>query len=434
MITEIKKRRINVVGAGLAGCEASHFLASHGFIVDLFEKRPKYPSPAHHSDLFGELVCSNSLKSKRLDNACGLLKEEIKMMGSLVMEASEKSAVGAGESLSVDRDVFAKYLTEKIKSDPNIIIHEENVTDFPKGKTIICTGPLTDQALLDAIAKKTGERSYGFFDASAPIVLKSSIDMSKVYLKNRYDKGEGAYIDCPMDKECYIAFVEALCSAKKTLLHDFDTEYFEGCLPVEVIASRGVDSLRYGPLKPVGLEENGKTHYAVVQLRQDDLLGDLYNMVGFQTNLTYPEQKRVFRMIPGLENAEFVRYGLMHRNSYLYAPKVLDDRLRLKVDPSIYIGGQLSGVEGYVESAATGLLAAYYAYFDELGISYEPISYFTVLGSLLRYITHTGVNNFQPMNANFGIVYKANSSHKDQVIARSMEGVADFLKQVPSDE
>lgn len=422
--------KINVIGAGLAGCEVANYLANKGYKVDLYEKRPLVKSPAHHTDFFAELVCSNSLKNKKLDNACGLLKEEIKRLGSLMMEASEVSKVPSGDSLAVDRSIFAKYITDKIKNNKNITIHYEDVEDIINdGINVICTGPLTDQKLLDSINKITGTKSYGFFDASAPIIEKDSIDFSKVFRKSRYNQGDDTYIDCPMDKEQYTNFYNALINAKKAPLHSFDTQYFEGCLPIEVIASRGVDTLRYGPLKPVGLDFNGKDFYAVVQLRQDDLIGSLYNMVGFQTNLTYPEQKRVFSMIPGLENAKFIRYGLMHRNSYIYAPKVLDDFLRLKNNKNVFIAGQLSGVEGYVESAATGLIVAYYINFMLQGKNIKQLSFYSVLGSLIRYITHTGINNFQPMNANFGIVYKANKDPKEEVIRRALKSIDDFKKQ-----
>ncbi|MBR1581785.1 MAG: methylenetetrahydrofolate--tRNA-(uracil(54)-C(5))-methyltransferase (FADH(2)-oxidizing) TrmFO [Bacilli bacterium] len=421
---------VNIIGAGLAGCEAANFLANKGIKVRLFEKRPKYESPAHHTDLFGELVCSNSLKNKKLDNACGLLKEEIRLMGSLMMEAALKSEVPGGDSLTVDREEFAKYITEKIKSNPNIEIVYEDVNDFKDGINIVCTGPLTSSELLNKISDVTGEKNHSFFDASAPIIDKNSIDFSKVFYKSRYNQGDDSYINCPMTKEEYLNFYNELINAKLATLHAFDTKYFEGCLPIEVIASRGVDTLRYGPLKPKGLEHDGNEYYAVVQLRQDDLIGNFYNMVGFQTNLTYPEQKRVFSLIPGLENAKFVRYGLMHRNSYIYAPRILTDYLNLKVNENVYIAGQLSGVEGYVESAASGLLAAYYVYFRLKNIEFKPISFFTVLGALIRYITKTGINTFSPMNANFGIIYRGNVDKKEVVIERSLKEVKKFISQL----
>ena len=421
--------KINIIGAGLAGCECANYLANKGYEVNLYEKRPKYTSPAHHTDLFGELVCSNSLKNKKLDNACGLLKEEIKHLGSLMMEASEVSKVPSGDSLAVDRTVFASYITNKIKENKNIKVFYEDVSDFKEGINVICTGPLTEATLLDKINEISGQKSYGFFDASAPIVEKDSINLDKVFFKSRYNQGDDSYIDCPMNKEEYLKFYNELINAKKAPLHSFDTNYFEGCLPIEVIASRGVDTLRYGPLKPVGLENNGESYYAVVQLRQDDLIGNFYNIVGFQTNLTYPEQKRVFSLIPGLENAKFVRYGLMHRNSYIYAPKVLDDFLRLKNNKNIFIAGQLSGVEGYVESAATGLLVGYYIDFLLKNKNIKQLSFYSVLGSLVRYITHTGINNFSPMNANFGIVYRANKDSKDVVIKRALDAIKEFKNQ-----
>lgn len=424
------QKKINIIGAGLAGCEAANFLANHGFHVDLYEKRPLVASPAHHTDLFGELVCSNSLKNRKLDNACGLLKEEMRHLDSLMMEASDHSAIPGGDSLAVDRTLFAEYITNKIKNNPNITIHIEDVHDIKEGYTIICTGPLSDEKMLEMIGNLTCTKSYGFFDASAPIVEASSIDMNKCFRGGRYNQGEEGYINCPFTKEEYLNFYNELISAKKAPLHDFDTNYFEGCLPIEIIASRGEDTLRFGPLKPKGLEHEGKEFYAVVQLRQDDYAANLYNIVGFQTNLTYPEQKRVFSMIPGLENAKFIRYGLMHRNSYIFSPKVLTEHMELKNNPNIYVAGQLSGVEGYVESAASGLLAAYYLYFKLIGKDFKKLSFYSALGSLVSYITHTGINNFKPMNANFGIVYKANKDPKEVVIERALKAVDDFKSQI----
>ena len=420
---------INIIGAGLAGCEAANFLASKGIKVNLYEKRPKEKSPAHHTDLFGELVCSNSLKSRKLDNACGMLKKEMEELGSLMIEASKVSEVKGGDSLNVDREVFAKYITKKIKSNSNINIIYEDVKKIKDGLNIICTGPLTSNDLLDEISKLSGEKIYGFFDASAPIVYKNSLDLSNVTFQSRYEENnDDTYINFPLNKEEYDVFYNELISAKKALLHDFDTQYFESCLPIEVIASRGYKTLLHGPLKPVGFNFK-EMPYAVVQLRKDDLIGEFYNIVGFQTNLTYPEQKRVFSLIPGLKNAKFVRYGLMHRNSYIYAPKVLDDYSRLKINKNIYIAGQLSGVEGYVESAASGLLVGYYVYAQILNKEIKPLSFNTCLGALLRYITHTGMNNFSPMNANFGIIYKANSMDKGEVLTRSLKDIENFKKQ-----
>ena len=424
------KSTIKIIGAGLAGCEAANYLANKGYKVKLFEKRPKVNSPAHHSDLFGELVCSNSLKSKKEDNACGILKEEIDLLGSLMMEASRHSEVPGGDSLAVDRTLFASYITNKIKSNKNIEISYENVEkiDPQGGYTLICTGPLTDEKLLQEINKISGEKSSSFFDASAPIIYKNSIDFSKVFIKGRYEQKEEGYINCPMNKDEYLRFYNELINAKKAPLHEFDTKYFEGCLPVEVIASRGVDTLRFGPLKPKGLERDGEEFYAVVQLRQDDLIGDFFNMVGFQTNLTYGEQKRVFSLIPGLESAKFARYGLMHRNSYVFAPKVLNSDLSMKKAENVFICGQLCGVEGYVESAASGLLAAYYLDLRLQNKPFKELSFYSILGALIRYITYTGANNFSPMNANFGIVYKANKDSKENVRKRALESIEAFKK------
>lgn len=421
---------INIIGAGLAGSECANFLANHGIKVNLYEKRPLVKSEAHHTDLFSELVCSNSLKSKKLDNACGLLKKEIDLLGSLMMEASRVSEIKSGDALAVDREKFAEYITNKIKANSNIRIINEDVKNFKSGINVITTGPLTSKELLENISIYSEEKIYGFYDASAPIIYKDSIDFSKVFYKSRYDQDEGSYINCGFTKEEYLNFYNELINAETALLHDFDKTYFEGCLPLEVIARRGIDTLRFGPLKPVGLENNGKLYYAVAQLRQDDLIGDFYNLVGFQTNLKYSEQKRVFSLIPGLENAKFARYGLMHRNSYVFAPKILNSDLSLKKNKNIYIAGQLSGVEGYVESAATGLLVGIYIYLRLKNIEFKELSFYTVLGALVRYITHTGASNFQPMNANFGIIYKANKNNVDEVIKKSLSKIEEFKEYI----
>ena len=421
--------RVNVIGAGLAGCEVSNFLANHGIKVDLYEKRPLAISPAHHTDLFGELVCSNSLKSRKLDNACGLLKKEMEELGSLMIEASKVSEVKGGDSLNVDREVFSTYITKKIKENKNIEIHYEDVNDFKEGINIICTGPLTSKPLLDKIQETVNDKIYGFFDASAPIVDKSTIDLSNAKYGSRYENdNDDVYINLPFTKDQFDKFYEELINAKRAPLHDFDVNYFEGCLPIEVIASRGYKTLLHGPLKPVGFDFETEP-YAVCQLRKDDLIGNLYNIVGFQTNLTYQEQKRVFSLIPGLENAKFVRYGLMHRNSYIYAPKILNDFSMVKTKKDVYIAGQLSGVEGYVESAASGLLVGYYCLANILCLDIKPLSFNTVLGSLIRYITHTGINNFSPMNANFGIMFGANSLKKEALVERSLKHIELFKKQ-----
>lgn len=422
--------KINIIGAGLAGCEAAHFLANKGFEVNLFEMRPIKQTGAHHSEKFAELVCSNSLKSKNLDNACGLLKEEIKEMGSILMESALINSVPGGNALTVDRDNFAAYIDEKIRKNPNIHIFNEEVTELKEGINVICSGPLTSENLVEELKKYTKDNFLHFFDASAPIVLSSSINMDIAYKKARYDQGDDSYINCPMNKEEYHTFLKELLGAQKALVHDFDTQYFEGCMPVEVIASRGVDTLRFGPLKPKGLRnphDDDKTPYAVVQLRQDNVFATLYNIVGFQTNLTYGEQKRVFSLIPGLQNAEFVRYGLMHRNTYVNAPSLLKADLSLKENENTFIGGQLSGVEGYVESAATGLYIAYAIYAKLKGIKFNfPKN--TMLYSLIHYIINANPKDFAPMNANFGIMYGVTKNNRLEVATNSLKSIKIFVE------
>lgn len=407
-------KRINVVGGGLSGSEAAYYLLKKGYEVHLYEMRPKVNDKAHETGLFGELVCSNSLKSSRLDNACGLLKEEMRQLDSITMLAAKESAVPSGNALSVDRTKFANFITTKLKSFPNLIIHYEEVTSFLDGITIFATGPLTSEALLKQFESALGKTNLFFFDASAPIISKDSIDMNIAYKKARYDQGDDSYINCPFSKEEYELFYHELINAKLAYVHDFDKNYFEGCMPIEVLAKRGVDTLRYGPLKPKGLQVLSRPKfYAVAQLRQDNLLGNLYNLVGFQTNLTYPEQKRVFSLIPGLKNAKFIRYGLMHKNSYLCSPAILNDDLSLKVNKSLFITGQLCGVEGYVESSAMGILVAMFA--DKLMRKEKAIKppSLTMLGSLYNYIIQANPGNFSPMNANFGIV---NKTIKDKLL------------------
>lgn len=422
--------KINIIGAGLAGCEAAHFLASKGFNVNLFEMRPIKQTGAHHTEKFAELVCSNSLKSKNLDNACGLLKEEIKEMGSILMESALINSVPGGNALTVDRDNFASYIDQKIRNNPNIHIFNEEVVELKEGINVICSGPLTSESLVEELKKQTKSNFLHFFDASAPIVLSSSINMDIAYKKARYDQGDDSYINCPMNKEQYHLFLKELLGAQKTLVHDFDTNYFEGCMPVEVIASRGVDTLRFGPLKPKGLRnhhDEDRTPYAVVQLRQDNVFATLYNIVGFQTNLTYGEQKRVFSLIPGLENAEFVRYGLMHRNTYVNAPSLLKADLSLKENENIFIGGQLSGVEGYVESAATGLYIGYAIYAKLKGIEFNfPKN--TMLYSLLHYIINANPKDFAPMNSNYGIMYGVTKNNRLEVAENSLKSIKIFVK------
>lgn len=394
---------INIIGAGLAGCEAAYYLANKGYKINLYEQRPLHSTGAHHTDYFGELVCSNSLKNKKLDNACGLLKEEMRLFDSLILEASLHSEVPAGNSLSVDRDVFGEYITNKIKNHPNIKIFIEEVDELKDGINIIATGPLTSEKMAKKLSMLLGEEFLYFYDAAAPIIEKDSINMNISYKKSRYDQGDDSYINCPFTKEEYERFYQELIHGQRAKLHEFD-RVFEACMPIEVMATRGEKTLRFGPLKPKGLEHDGIKPYAVLQLRQDNVSGSLYNMVGFQTNLTYGEQKRIFRMIPGLENAEFVRYGLMHRNTYICAPKHLNKDYSLKNHSNIYVVGQLSGVEGYVESAMSGLLCAVFLDLKLRNIKYDFLPMHTMMASITNYICSCNIKNFAPMNANFGIM------------------------------
>ena len=400
---------VKVIGAGLAGCEAALQLADRGIKVKLCEMKPKKFSPAHKSENFAELVCSNSLKADRIENACGLLKEEMRHFNSVMMQAADVSRVPAGGALAVDRDEFSSFITEKIKSNPNIeLINEETATINPDEYTIIATGPLTSDLLSEEIRRLTGDDGLSFYDAAAPIITEESIDKDKVFRAARYGRGTADYINCPMTKEEYTAFYNELINAQTAELKGFEnSKVFEGCMPVEVMAKRGFETLTFGPLKPVGLinPKTGKDDaYAVVQLRQDNSEGTLYNLVGFQTNLKWGEQKRVFSMIPGLSNAEFVRYGVMHRNTFINSPKLLDQYYRLKQFPKIYFAGQITGVEGYVESASSGIMAGYNLACEILGQSMPELNNKTVTGALATYISNESVSDFQPMNANFGIV------------------------------
>lgn len=426
------KPTIHIIGAGLAGSEACYYLLKKGFPVVLHERRPAVSDGAHETGLFGELVCSNSLKSKRTDNACGLLKQEMAVLGSIMMEAAAETEVPSGDALSVDRTLFAEKITAKLRCFPNLTIVEEEIEALPKDEiTIVATGPLTGGKLMDSLCETVGEKSLSFFDASAPIVKKESIDFSIAYYKSRYAQGDAAYINCPFNKEQYFHFVTELVQAKKALLHEFDTHYFEGCLPVEIIASRGIETLRHGPLKPFGLEkEPGQRPYAVLQLRQDNALGDCYNLVGFQTNLTYPEQKRVFSLIPGLEHAEFVRYGLMHRNSYLNAPSTLNADLSLVSAPNIFIAGQLSGVEGYVESAAMGIVAAIEVERRVLGLPRIEVPLNTMFGSLLSYLRNASSDNFSPMNANWALYPGANKHNHEACASIALQEILRYKEAV----
>jgi len=397
-----------VIGAGLAGSEAAWALAQRGVPVTLCEMRPEKTTPAHHTAGFAELVCSNSLKAMRLGSAAGLLKAEMAHMGSLIVEAAKATAVPAGGALAVDRDRFSAYVTEKIRSHPLIAVRQGEITEIPpEGDVIIATGPLTSDALSAAIAAYTGSEGLHFFDAAAPIVEASSIDMDKAFYAARYGRGDDDYINCPMNKEQYEAFYDALVSAERASLHDVDrVDVYEGCMPVEVLASRGHDSIRYGPLKPVGLTDphTGRRPWAVVQLRTENAAGTMYNMVGFQTNLKFSEQKRVFSLIPGLERAEFVRYGVMHRNTFLDSPRLLDRHLRLKSDPRIRFAGQITGVEGYIESAATGILTGIDLARERIGKAPVDLPATTMLGALMRYAADESVADFQPMGCNMGIL------------------------------
>ncbi len=397
---------VNVIGAGLAGSEAAWQIASRGVKVKLYEMRPVKQTPAHHTDKFAELVCSNSLRANALTNAVGVIKEEMRMMNSLVIKAADQASLPAGGALAVDRHEFSGFITEQLKNHPLVEVVNEEVTEIPEGITVIATGPLTSETLAKKIQQLTGEDYLYFYDAAAPIVEKDSINMDKVYLKSRYDKGEAAYLNCPMTKEEFERFYDALVNAEVVELKEFEKEiYFEGCMPIEVMAKRGPKTLLFGPLKPVGLEDprTGERPYAVVQLRQDNAAGTLYNIVGFQTHLKWGAQKEVFRLIPGLENVEIVRYGVMHRNTFINSPKVLKKTYQLKSRSNLFFAGQMTGVEGYVESAGSGLIAGVNA--ARLALGKEPIEFpiETALGSMDRYITEADPNNFQPMNVNFGI-------------------------------
>ena len=401
--------KVNVIGAGLAGCEAAWTLANRGVKVTLFEMKPTKKSPAHKSDLFAELVCSNSLKASRIESAAGLLKEEMRRLGSVFLEAADKFSVPAGGALAVEREGFSRYITEKIKSHPNIEVRYECVSAIPDdGVTIIATGPLTDDALAADIKQKLGSEYLNFYDAAAPIVSGDSINMQSAFYQSRYDKGEGDdYINCPLNKEEYEAFHSALITAERAPLKDFegDPTVYEGCMPIEILASRGTDAIRFGPMKPVGLTDPNTGHrpWAVLQLRKENCEGSMYNLVGFQTNLKFGEQKRVFSMIPALKDAEFMRYGVMHRNSFINSPCLLNKNLSLKSNPNVFFAGQLSGVEGYMESAASGIMAAINAAAYLNGKKPLILPTTTMIGAILNYITDPDTKKFQPMGANFGL-------------------------------
>ena len=399
--------KVTVVGAGLAGCEATWQLIKRNIPVRLIEMRPKKESPAFHTDRFAELVCSNSLRSNAMNNAVGILKEELRQMDSLIMKSADMHAVPAGSALAVDRETFSQYITDTIKNHPLVEVVNEEMTSLPEGPCIIATGPLTSDTLAKAIHDFTAEDTFHFYDAAAPIIEKDSIDFSKAYYKSRYDKGEASYINCPMNADEFEVFYDALIHAECVNLHDFEKEtYFEGCMPIEEMARRGKKTMLFGPLKPVGLEKDKDSHpVAVVQLRQDNVAASMYNIVGFQTHLTWPEQRRVFALIPGLENLKITRYGVMHRNSYLSSPVVLKETYQSKKRDDLFFAGQLTGVEGYVESCASGLIAGINMALYMQGK--EPICFGNtcVMGSQAYYITHCDAKHFQPMNANFGIMH-----------------------------
>ena len=429
---------VKAIGAGLAGCEAAWQLAQRGIPVTLYEMKPHKKSPAHHSNDFAELVCSNSLRGDRLENAVGLLKEELRRLDSLILRCAEATRVEAGGALAVDRYGFSGMVTSEIRNHPLITVVDEEVTEVPEGPVVIATGPLTSDGMSEAIHRYFGDAQYlNFFDAAAPLVTAESIDMEHAWFASRYDRGTADYINCAMDAEQYRAFVQELVTAQEAEVHGFeDAKVFEGCMPVEVMARRGVDTLRYGPLKPVGLKDpkTGQEPYAVVQLRKDNADGSIYNLVGFQTHLKFPEQKRVFSMIPALANAEFVRYGVMHRNTFLNSPKLLDQFYADRRNPLVAFAGQMTGVEGYVESTASGWLAAVAMAYKVRGE--EPLEFprETAIGALGRYVSDPSIVNFQPMNVNYGILsplgYRVKGkANKNLAIANRGLEVLETLKE-----
>ena len=440
------KKTVNIYGAGLAGCEAAWQAANRGVKVRLYEMKPHKYTPAHHSEGFAELVCSNSLRSDSVTNAVGLLKEEMRRLGSLIMSAAEATKVPAGSALAVDRELFSSFITEKISSHPNIEIISAEMSDIDdEAVTVIATGPLTSDKMADYIRDGLGCRGLHFFDAAAPIVDFASVDMSVAFFASRYGKGDADYINCPMTREQYDAFYKALIDAKEADIKEFDREeqkkinVFEGCMPVEVMAKRGYDTLCYGPLKPVGLVDprTNKESFAVVQLRKENKEGTMYNIVGFQTHLTFPEQRRVFRMIPGLENAEFLRYGVMHRNTYLDSPEILRADYSMKDRPNVFFAGQMTGVEGYIESAGSGLVAGINAARRVMGEESIIFPDVTMIGSMAAYVQNGSVSKFLPMNANFGIVkpleyrVKGGKAAKNEVLAqRALDSIDEIVKKL----
>ena len=438
-MNDIKK--INVIGAGLAGCEAAYQAAQRGVFVKLYEMKPKKFTPAHHNNNFAELVCSNSLRSDDISNAIGVLKAELRELGSLIMEAADNTKVPAGSALAVDRELFSSYITEKIKNHPNIEVIEEEVEAINSDEiTVVATGPLTSEAMAKYIHGDLGLDGLHFFDAAAPIVDFETIDMNKAFFASRYNKGDADYINCPMTEEEYKVFYEALISAKEAELHGFDKEsqkltVFEGCMPVEVMAKRGYETLLFGPMKPVGIEhpETKETYFAVVQLRKENENGTMFNLVGFQTHLTFGEQKRVFSLIPGLENASFLRYGVMHRNTYIDSPRYLTHNYSLKSNPKIFFAGQMTGVEGYIESASSGFVAGINAARLARGLEAIDFTDETVIGALSHFVNNGAYSgNFQPMNANFGIVAPLGYKVKGGKKARNEELAKRAINKIKS--
>lgn len=436
---------VHVIGAGLAGCEAVTQLTRHGIPVILHEMRPVKSDGAHKTAYFAELVCSNSLRAANIENAVGLLKEEMRRLGSLIMQKADEHQVPAGGALAVDRDGFAAAVTEAVKANPLVTVIHEEVTDLEslEGTVIVASGPLTSDALFADIKKLLQADYLHFFDAAAPIVTADSLDYDKVYRASRYDKGGADYLNCPFyTKEEYVAFWEALCNAESAPVKDFEHDVFEACMPIEEMAARGEDTMRFGPLKPVGLIDprNGKEAYAVVQLRQDNAAASLYNLVGFQTHLKWPEQRRVFGMIPGLENAEFVRFGVMHKNTYLNSPQLLDKHFNLRNNKRFYFAGQMTGVEGYVESAASGLMAGLAAARAVLELPEVELPEVTAHGALANYISNQAIENFQPMNINFGLIppltvrIRKKREKNAQIAARALEALDGFLPALKTEQ
>ncbi|WP_418844142.1 methylenetetrahydrofolate--tRNA-(uracil(54)-C(5))-methyltransferase (FADH(2)-oxidizing) TrmFO [Phascolarctobacterium succinatutens] len=436
---------VHVIGAGLAGCEAVTQLTRHGIPVILHEMRPVKSDEAHKTAYFAELVCSNSLRAGNIENAVGLLKEEMRRLGSLIMEKADEHQVPAGGALAVDRDGFAAAVTEAVKANPLVTVIHEEVTDLEslEGTVIVASGPLTSDALFADIKKLLKSEYLHFFDAAAPIVTADSLDYDKVYRASRYDKGGADYLNCPFyTKEEYVAFWEALCNAESAPVKDFEHDVFEACMPIEEMAARGEDTMRFGPLKPVGLIDprNGKEAYAVVQLRQDNAAASLYNLVGFQTHLKWPEQRRVFGMIPGLENAEFVRFGVMHKNTYLNSPQLLDKHFNLRSNKRFYFAGQMTGVEGYVESAASGLMAGLAAARAVLELPEVEFPDVTAHGALANYISNPAIENFQPMNINFGLIppltvrIRKKKEKNAQIAARALEALDGVLPALKTEQ